>query len=301
VVPDDTMRGLELRKGSVDLVVNDLSPDLVHALEASGTLDVVTSPGTDYAYVGFNLRVPPLDDRRVRLAIGYAIDQDAIITYLRRGLASPATGIVPPTSWAWEPDMLQLTHDPARAMALLDEAGFPDPDGAEGPVPRLRLTLKTSTNEAYRLQAAVIQEQLADVGIALDVRSYEFATLFADVVRGNVELWTLQYVGVTDPDMLRRAFHSSQTPPSGFNRGYYANPEVDRLIDAAGASLDADERGRLYRAAQRVIAADAPYVSLWVKTNAAVFQRNLTGVTLSPIADFGFLRHVARVGGGPSD
>jgi peptide/nickel transport system substrate-binding protein len=197
--------------------------------------------------------------------------------------------------------MLQLTHDPARAMALLDEAGFPDPDGAEGPVPRLRLTLKTSTNEAYRLQAAVIQEQLADVGIALDVRSYEFATLFADVVRGNVELWTLQYVGVTDPDMLRRAFHSSQTPPSGFNRGYYANPEVDRLIDAAGASLDADERGRLYRAAQRVIAADAPYVSLWVKTNAAVFQRNLTGVTLSPIADFGFLRHVARVGGGPSD
>jgi peptide/nickel transport system substrate-binding protein len=301
VVPDDTMRGLELRKGSVDLVVNDLSPDLVHALEAYGTLDVVTSPGTDYAYVGFNLRVPPLDDRRVRLAIGYAIDQDAIITYLRRGLASPATGIVPPTSWAWEPDMLQLTHDPARAMALLDEAGFPDPDGAEGPVPRLRLTLKTSTNEAYRLQAAVIQEQLAAVGIALDVRSYEFATLFADVVRGNVELWTLQYVGVTDPDMLRRAFHSSQTPPSGFNRGYYANPEVDRLIDAAGASLDADERGRLYRAAQRVIAADAPYVSLWVKTNAAVFQRNLTGVTLSPIADFGFLRHVARVGGGPSD
>jgi peptide/nickel transport system substrate-binding protein len=61
----------------------------------------------------------------------------------------------------------------------------------------------------------VIQQNLADVGIALDVRSYEFATLMSDVIRGNVQLYTLQFVGVTDPDMLRRAFHSSQTPPAG--------------------------------------------------------------------------------------
>jgi peptide/nickel transport system substrate-binding protein len=293
VVPDDTMRGLELRKGSVDLVVNDLSPDLVFALRESGEVSVVTAPGTDYAYLGFNLREAPLDDRRVRRAIGYAIDQTAIVRYLRRDLATVATGIVPPMSWAYAADAPTLDHDPPRARALLDEAGFPDPDG-DGPSPRLRLTLKTSTNEAYRLQAAVIQEQLAAVGIALEIRSYEFATLFADVVRGNVELYTLQYVGVTDPDMLRRAFHSSQVPPNGFNRGYYRNPEVDRLIDAATASLDQAARGRLYREAQRVIAADAPYVSLWVKTNVAVFQHELRNVTISPTADFAFLRHVRR-------
>jgi peptide/nickel transport system substrate-binding protein len=293
VVPDDTMRGLELRKGSVDLVVNDLAPDLVHALRARDDIEVVTAPGTDYAYLGFNLRVPPLDDRRVRLAIGYAIDQGAIVTHLRRHLALPAAGIVPPMSWAYEPDVVRLDHDPARARALLDEAGLVDPDG-DGPAPRLRLTLKTSTNEAYRLQAAVIQEQLAAVGIAVELRSYEFATLFADVVRGNMELYTLQYVGVTDPDMLRRAFHSSQVPPNGFNRGYYVNPELDRLIDEATTALDETERGRLYRAAQRLVAADAPYVSLWTKVNVAVFQSDLGHVSLSPTADFGFLRHVTR-------
>lgn len=294
VVPDETMRGLELRNRSVDIVVNDLSPDLVHGLEQTGRLAVVTAPGTDYAYIGFNLRDPVLRDPRVRWAIGYAVDTAAIVTYLRRGLARPATGIVPSMSWAYQGNVRRFTHDPATANRLLDEAGFPDPDGS-GPAPRLRLTLKTSTAEAYRLQATVIQQSLAEVGIAVDVRSYEFATLMADVIRGSVQLYTLQFVGVTDPDMLRRAFHSSQVPPAGFNRGHYSNPEVDALIERASRSLDEAERQALYAQVQQRVADDAPYLSLWARTNVAVAQRDLEGVALSPTADFQFLRHVHRV------
>ncbi len=293
VVPDDTMRGLELRKGTVDVVVNDLSSDIVYALKAESHLGVTTALGTDYAYLGFNMRDPLLQDVRLRQAVGYAIDRQAIVDYLRRGFAAPAIGIVPPMSWAFEPNVFQFTHDVAKAKALLDAAGYPDPDG-DGPLPRLRLSLKTSTTEAYRLQAAVIQRNLADVGIAVDVRSYEFATLFADVLKGNVQLYTLQWVGVTDPDMLRRVFHSTQTPPSGFNRGYYNNAEVDRLIDAASAAPDEAQRKKLYGDVQRIIANDAPYVSLWYKTNVAVFQSSLRGVHLSPIAEFTFLKDVAR-------
>jgi peptide/nickel transport system substrate-binding protein len=293
VVPDETMRGLELRNRSVDIVVNDVSPDLVHTLQRLDHLQVVTAPGTDYAYMGFNLRDPLLADRRVRWAIGHAIDTGAIISHLRRGLGRPAASIVPSMSWAAESDVRQFTHDPDRARRLLDEAGHTDPDGA-GPAPRLRLTLKTSTAEAYRLQAAVLQQNLADVGIALEVRSYEFATLLADVIRGNVQLYTLQFVGVTDPDMLRRAFHSSQTPPAGFNRGYYRNPDVDALIERASVSLSEVERRDLYARVQQIVADDAPYISLWAKTNVAVAQADLSGIALSPIADFSFLRHVRR-------
>jgi peptide/nickel transport system substrate-binding protein len=291
VVPDETMRGLELRKGSVDLVVNDLSPDLVDGLRQQADLRVTTAPGTDFAYLGFNLRDPLLQDKRIRQAVGYAIDQHAIVDYLRRGLATPAIGIVPPMSWAHDATAFHFTRDVARAKALLDEAGYPDPDG-DGPTPRLRLSLKTSTAEAYRLQAAVIQQNLAEAGIELELRSYEFATLFSDVIRGNVQLYTLQWVGVTDPDMLRRVFHSSQVPPGGFNRGYYANAQVDRLIDAATIALSEDERRRIYGEAQRLIAEDAPYISLWYKTNVAVAHARLTGVTLSATADFTFLQHV---------
>lgn len=298
VVPDDTMRGLELRKGTVDIVVNDLSADVVEALRKEPSLAVTTELGTDYAYLGFNLRDPLLQDRRLRQAVGFAIDRQAIADYLRRGLATPAIGIIPPMSWAFEKNVFQFTHDIARAKTLLDQAGYPDPDG-DGPLPRLRLSLKTSTAEAYRLQAAVIQRDLAQVGIAVDVRSYEFATLFADVLKGNVQLYTLQWVGVTDPDMLRRVFHSTQTPPAGFNRGYYKNAEVDRLIDAASTAPDEATRKRSYSDVQRIIADDAPYVSLWYKTNVAVFQSNLTGVKLSPIAEFTFLRDVTQSAKGP--
>ncbi len=291
VVPDDTMRGLELRRGSVNVVINSLSPDLVRGLESHGGLKVYTAPGFDYAYVGFNLRDSILRDRRVRQAIGYAIDQNAIVNYLRRGLARPATGIVPPESWAYEPHVQRYGHDPAKARALLDEAGHPDPDGP-GPAPRFHLTLKTSTSEPFRLQATVIQHDLAEVGIAVDVRSYEFATLMSDILHGNMQMYTLQWVGASDPDMLRRVFDSSQVPPNGFNRGYYSNPEADRLIRAATAAIDQSARERLYRAAERVIAADAPYISLWYSANFVVAQADLTNVHMPLSGDYRFLKDV---------
>jgi peptide/nickel transport system substrate-binding protein len=103
VVPDETMRGLELRNRSVDLVINDLSPDVINDLGQTAAVSVVTAPGTDYAYIGFNLRDPALRDARVRQAISYAVDTDAIVRYLRRGFARHATGIVPSMSWAYEP------------------------------------------------------------------------------------------------------------------------------------------------------------------------------------------------------
>jgi peptide/nickel transport system substrate-binding protein len=293
VIPDEIMRGLELKKGTVDIVVNDVSPDTVERFREEHAMQIVESIGTDYAYVGINLRDPILADKRVRQAIGYAIDREAIVKYLRRGLARSAVGVVPPVSWAFAADAFQFTHDPARARALLDEAGYHDPDG-DGPLPRLQLTLKVSTNEFYRLQAAVIQQDLRAAGIELDVRSFEFATLSKDVASGNFQLVTLQWVGISDPDMLRRVFHSAQIPPNGFNRGFYSNPEVDRLIDQATLETDDTQRAALYREVQRRVAEDAPYISLWYKTNVAVAQHELSGIRLSPLAEFTFLKDVTR-------
>jgi peptide/nickel transport system substrate-binding protein len=294
IVPDEIMRGLELQKGTVDLVINDLSPDTVAQFADDSGLQVVTGSGTDYAYVGLNLRDPVLADRRVRHALAHAIDRESIVKYLRRGLAQPAVGVVPPASWAFKADATQFAYDPARAQVLLDEAGYADPDGP-GPKPRLRVTLKVSTNEFYRLQAAVIQQNLAAVGVETDVRSFEFATLAQDVARGNFQLVTLQWVGISDPDMLRRVFHSAQVPPNGFNRGFYSNPAVDRLIDEATSASDDAVRADLYGRVQQMVAEDAPYISLWYKTNVAVAQRTLEGIQLTPLAGYTFLKDVTRV------
>jgi peptide/nickel transport system substrate-binding protein len=299
VIPDDTMRGLELRKGTLDLIVNDLAPDIVHQLAEEPKLQVMRAPGIDYAYLGLNLQDPALRDTRVRHALGYAINRGAIVKYLRRDLAIPAVGVLPPMSWAFEPAVFDFTFDPVRARRILDEAGFPDPDGS-GPLPRLTLSLKGSSNEFSRLQSAVIQQDLAQVGVAVDVRTYEFATLYADVLRGNFQMFYLQWVGVTDPDMLRRVFHSQQIPPSGFNRGYFRDGVVDRLIDEATTSTDETARRRLYSEVQQRVAEAAPYISLWYKTNALVAQRSLRGLRIAPNAEFTFLKDVWRAVPDPS-
>jgi peptide/nickel transport system substrate-binding protein len=294
VVPDDTMRGLELRKGTVDLVVNDVVPDIVFQMKREGKLRIAEAAGSDYAYIALNMTDPILSHADVRRALGYAIDRDAIVQYLRRGYALTAVGIVPPMSWAFEPNVFAFRHDPDEAKRLLDAAGFPDPDG-DGPATRFTLTLKTSTSEVYRIQAAAVQQDLARVGVAVQVRSQEFATLQTDMIRGNFQMYTAQFVGVTDPDMLRLVFHSTKIPSAGgFNRVRYRNPDVDRLIDAASAATADADRKRLYGEVQQAVARDVPYIPLWYKKNIAVFQPDIHGVRLSPIADFTFLKDVYR-------
>ena len=297
IVPDDTIRALELRKGSVDIVINQLPPDIVHQFEESGELQVIPSSGLDFMYVGVNMRDPVLSDKRVRHAIGYAINRQAIVDHLRRGLARVAQGpLIPPQVWAFEPAVHRFDYDPERAIGLLEEAGYRDPDG-DGPLQRVRLTLKVSNIEEFVLQATVIQQDLRRVGIDVDVRSYEFATFFADVVNGNVQLYAMQWVGgaVADPDMLRRVFHSQQIPPAGFNRGRYINPQVDRLLDLATRSLVESERRKYYSDVQKLVAEDAPYIPLWNRTNAIVARRDLTGLHLNAIGAYQSLKDVRRV------
>ena len=294
IVPDDITRGLELRKGTTDIVVNDLSPDIVFQLKGNDQLQEVESPGVDYQYIGLNLRDPILRDVRVRQALAYAIDRHAIVDYLRRGLATPAVGLMPPLSWAFASDSFSFPHDPVRARALLDEAGFPDPGGS---APRLRLSLKISQDQEFnRLQATVIQQNLQEIGVALDVRSYEFATMYADVLNGNFQMYSLQWTAgsLADPDMLRRVFHSQQVPPAGFNRGHFSDAGIDALLDEASTSTDEPHRLELFQEVQRRLAIEVPYISLWNKRNFVIAQRSLSGVRLSPRADLLFLKDVSR-------
>jgi peptide/nickel transport system substrate-binding protein len=294
VVPDDIMRALELRKRTADLVVNDLAPDMAHQLGKEG-LRLKQFPGSNYQYLSFNMRDPILQDVRVRHAIGYAIDRQAIVDYLRRGLATRAVGPLSPSNWAFESHVFDFAYDPARARSLLDQAGYPDPDGT-GPRARLTLSLKSSNIEFNRLQSAVIQENLRDVGIDLDLRTYEFATLYADIIKGNFQMYTLQWAaGATaDPDILRRVFHSEEVPPAGFNRGYVKDALLDQLLDEATLATTTEQRRVLYGKVQQRAAELAPYISLWHETIVVVAQPEIRGIRVSPQADFSFLRNVSR-------
>ena len=99
---------------------------------------------------------------------------------------------------------------------------------------------------------------------------------------------------MVDPDILRRVFYSTQTPPAGFNRGYYRNRDVDRLLDQAGSAMTDAERKRFYGDAQKLIAIDAPYISLWNRTNVAIAQPALLGLHLNAVGNFESLKDVTK-------
>jgi peptide/nickel transport system substrate-binding protein len=281
VVPDGVVRALELASGSVHLVENALEPDLLPWLAAQPDLELVISPGTTFQYLGLNLRDRRLADRRVRQALAYAVDRDAIVRHLLRDTARPASGLLPPSHWAYEPEVATYAHDPERARALLSASGL----GASAAEALRQFSYKTSTVELRRRIAEVFQANAAAVGLGLDIRSYEWATFYEDVKRGNFELYALAWVGVSDPDVFFRIFHSAMRPPAGNNRGEYASPAMDALLEAARRTLDRDERRRLYAGVQRLAADDLPIVPLWWADNVVVKTRRLVGFTPAPDGD----------------
>lgn len=286
VVPDATTRALELRKGSADVDINSLTPDTVLTLTREPNLEVEHGAGTRLAYMGFNLRDPILKNVRVRQAIAYALDRRPMIDYLWRGQAQPARSVLPPQSWAYNGSVPGYDHDLNKANQLLDAAGYPAVNGV-----RFHLTMKTSTDENTRLMVAVMQQQLREAGIVLDIRSFEFATFFADVQHGAFQLYSLRWIGGNeDPDIFEYAFHSSKFPPNGANRGYYSNPKLDALIDQARRAIDPSVRKPLYAEVQGILAEDLPYVDLWYFDNVLVHTRRVRNLKLNPAGNYDFLR-----------
>jgi peptide/nickel transport system substrate-binding protein len=286
VVPDETTEALELRKGSGDVAINSLTPDTVQTLARDPSLAVERGAGTRFAYLGFNLRDPILKDVRVRQAIAYALDRRPMIEYLWRGEAEPARSVLPTQSWAYNGDVPAYLHDPDKAKQLLDAAGYQAVNGV-----RFHITMKTSTDANTRLMVAVMQQQLREVGIALDIRSFEFATFFSDVTHGAFQMYGLRWIGGNeDPDIFEHAFHSAQFPPVGANRGFYSNAKVDALIDKARGEIDPAQRKPLYAEVQRILADELPYIDLWYLDNVVVHTRRVRNLRLNPAGNYDFLR-----------
>jgi peptide/nickel transport system substrate-binding protein len=286
VVPDPTTRALELRKGSADIASSALTSDTVLTLERESHLGVLRGPGTIAAYLAFNLRDPILKDVRVRQAIAYAIDRTPMIHYLMRDFARPAYSLLPTGSWAYNGDVPHYDFNPEHARQLLDKAGYAAINGV-----RFHIEMKTSTEESTRLIAAVLQQQLRDVGIALDIRTFEFATFLSDVTKGAYQVHSLRWIGGNeDPDIFENVFHSSRFTPLGANRTFYRNPRIDTLIDQARKEPDQNTRKLLYAEIQQILADDLPYINLWYLDNVLVHSKRVKNLTLNPSGNYDFLK-----------
>jgi peptide/nickel transport system substrate-binding protein len=286
-VTDANARALMLVGGSADLTQNSIRIDLVSDLGDRKRIEVERGPSALYTYLMMNNSDPLLSDVRVRRAIAHALDRERVIEAKLGGRAVLSTGLLAPDHWAYRGEVDRYEHDPARAMALLDEAGYPDPDGPGG-LPRMRLVYKTSSDQFRLALARVWASQLAQVGIAVEVQSFESGTVFSDIKKGNYQLASMQTAPITEPDFLFTYFHSSRIPtaqdPNAHNRWRYSSERIDELTELGRRTMDRDRRKEIYGEVQVILARDVPVIPLWHEDNLAVMNVSVKGYQLYPSA-----------------
>lgn len=289
IIPDPATRFLELKTGGVDF--GDLTPlqftRQTDTPEMKRNFRKYRFPVFNYTYFGFNLKHPWFADKRVRQAFAHAIDKQEIVDAVLFGLGQPATGPYVPNTWPYKADVKSPEFDPAKARALLAEAGWRDTDGdgiadKDGKPFEFQITTN-SGNDLREKTAIIIQQRLRGIGVKANLKMLEWSTFineFVDTRRFQAVIlgWS---IGL-DPDQYD-IWHSSKTGAREFNFVSYANPEVDRLLDEGRRTFDIGKRKQAYFRIQDILADELPYIFLYVPDALPAISSRFHGIKPEPI------------------
>ena len=274
-VKDPTVRILKLMRGEIDILQGDLPPELVRYLKSQPNINVTESNGANFSYLGFNLQDTTLAKLKVRQAIAHAINRPEIIQQALVGGTREAGAILPPEHWAGNKSLAPYSYNPALCKQLLKEAGVQLP---------LHLVYKTSTDAQRVRLATIMQAQMAEAGIALEIKSLDWGTFFEDVKQGHFQLYGLTWVGINTPDIYAKAFGSDNAPPKGFNRGRFSDAHLDALL----AKQD-------WQAATNDIHQQLPYVPLWYEGQFAATRDDISQYAPKADGNWDDLATVVRI------
>lgn len=297
VISDSNAMQAELQSGRVDIapLPTSLSPDAIKGLGSNPNLTVHQFTGSNVNLLTFNTREAPLDNVKVRQAIAHAIDREGLIRDLLLGQGKIAHSILPDSSWAYVSGQT-YRFDPNMAKKLLDEAGLRDPDG-DGPQMRISkpIVFRISGSSApARQYAAVIQNQLKDVGLPVSIEASEFNVMLEFVRRGQYQMTYGQWVGGNqDPIFFRDLFATSEIPTetrASRNRSRYSNPELDQVLAEAVNTYDHAKAAPLYARAQEIVSRDAPILPLWYQANMVIAKKTVSNINVNASGDWGFVK-----------
>jgi peptide/nickel transport system substrate-binding protein len=287
---DATTRLLKLQKAELDVLVNDLPPNVVRYARqhtAAQGWQIINAPSTAYSYLALNFNNPLLAQPAVREALSLALNRPLLRRTLLEDLAQPAQSLLPlghPAAWAAPED----PYDILSAEGLLDETTLPDGRTLmEGPAGgRLSLTLLTSTEAFAQRLAQALQAQWAAVGVEVNLENAEWASFFSRVQAGRFDMALLTWTGEQQPTFYHQLFHSGQTPPNGFNRGYVRDAELDRLLTTLVQAPNPAAQITAAIAVQQNVASLRPYLPLWRRDNVLMMRQGVTGCALSASGDY---------------
>ncbi|MBE0605863.1 MAG: peptide-binding protein [Deltaproteobacteria bacterium] len=286
VIPDQATMFLELKSGGVDIMTLT-PPQYVRQTETAEfkkSFNRYKYTASGYTYLGFRLSHPFFRDKRVRQAIAHAADKKALIDGVLLGLGQEATGPYKPGTWAYNPSVRKYPHDPAKAKALLAEAGWKEKEGVlvKDGQPFEFTVLTNAGNDARAKTAAILQQNLAEVGIRIKIRTVEWAAFINEFIdKRKFDAVILGWNITPDPDQYD-IWHSSKTGPKELNHVGFANPEVDRLLDEGRSTFDLEKRKKAYFRIQEILAEEQPYVFLYVPEALPVVHNRFRGIVPAP-------------------
>ncbi len=278
---EEQTRVTELLSGGVDFIV-DVPPDNLAQLKGDSRFQVYEQPGPHIWWVTLNTKKKPFNDVRVRQAVNYAVNKEAISRDILKGTGTPAAGPIPPAiTWAFSEQVKKYPYDPTKAKELLREAGYPDGFSGTFWIPE-----SGSGMQSPKTMAQAIQADLATVGIRVSIQTYEwgaYLNLYGKGL-GNADMGAMSFM--LDPGdpapMLSLVIDGRAISPSGFNSGYYDDPRVDQLLQQATETVDQAARGALYRQVAALVADDAPWVFIDNAVQTAAAVNRIKGFVLSP-------------------
>jgi len=287
-VTDANSLQAELQTGGVDLAPNpnNVSPDTLKSLGNSPTLKLEQTDGSNIQYLVFNTQSPPLNNVKVRQAIGYAIDRQKIVTDLLFDQAKVANSILPPQSWAFNAGT-NYTFDQAKARQLLQEAGYKNEP----------IVFKyASGNLAINQYSQVIQNALTDVGLNVQIETLEVNTIRKELAQGAFQMYTGIWIGGNqDPIFLRDLFSSTKIPGGSVsccNRSRYSNAEVDKSVEDAINETDKAKAKDLYGKTWQTVSNEMPLLPLWYPANMVVANKRIGNIKISASGDWSFIKDI---------
>lgn len=259
-IPEVSNRMIALETGEVD-VAFDIGIMDKETIENSNNLELVEVESPALLYLGFDQTNPIYQNKKLREAIAYAIDNQTFVDVVFRGSAVAGDSPLPKASPAYNGNVKKYNQDIEKAKKLLAEAGYPN---------GLDIELWCMDDGPRVDMCVIIQDQLKKIGINVEIKIFEFGAYVSKTALPNKELYFLSWNSSGDGDVaLYPLFHSSQHGAPG-NRSFYSNKEVDKLLDKARVSVDEEERKSLYKEVQNILQEDlAIYALAYPKINLA--------------------------------
>ncbi len=280
VIPDATARYLALKKGEVD-IIDFPSPDDIENIKKDKNLKTVEQAGLNVGYLAMNLDKKPFDNKLVRQAINYAVNKSDIIKAVYGSFGIPAKNPMPPTMWSYNDKIKDYGYNPTKAKDLLKQAGFPN--GFEATI--WAMPVSRPYNPNAKKVAEIIQAQLKEVGIKLNIVSYEWGTYLDKIHQGEHDMCLIGWTGDNgDPDnflWVLLSIPSTIKPASNYS--FWKNDKFNSLIKEAKETFDVKKRTSLYMSAQEIFKEEAPWVPIAHSTVVEPMKVSVNNFFLSPL------------------